>query len=219
MNRNLFRKIPVICLTLILTTGVFIPACDPLDEGVITLCDCSSHKYFDVQGLAVLAVTDLRTQKEIPENDTLQLAEFDGLFIDYIVEYHARSKPTKSSHWSFSLMNTAMACSCVAGPAGSKNEKLESLIITTINDFDEEHKANESINDLLVYKGSIFNSLDVSLEEFISSNKDMNLLQENMYLQLTKAPVLNSNFQVKISMKLSTGETYEVESKAFVLNP
>jgi len=122
--------------------------------------------------------------------------------------------------WSFSLMPTANACSVIPGTEGSKEEALVNFSITTLNDFDTEHLANSNINDLFDYHGGFFKALDnpIPLTQFIDEQTE-NLEQEDMILELKKAPEMNPEFKIKILMELSTGEVYEVEAAPIIVIP
>ena len=109
-------------------------------------------------------------------------------------------------------MNSAYGCSCAYdGDSGSKEEQLEKVTIITLNDFDDDHLANDTINDLFV---SNLNYLPI--EDYIANNND-NIRDPYEGFRLEKAPVLNKNFKAKVIVELSTGEVYEAETTEQVI--
>lgn len=85
-------------------------------------------------------------------------------------------------------MNTANACSSIApGGHGSKAEALDSLSIITLNDFDVDHPAGTSINDILDYGGSRYNPWNensIPLVDFLTERKGKLLETEDMISKL-----------------------------------
>ena len=78
----------------------------------------------------------------------------------------------------------------------------------------------QSINDLLEVDFSWleFSNTDleneiIPLNEFLSTYEG-NVPDENLYMNLTKAHSLNKSFQVVVSITLSNGENYIVNSEA-----
>ncbi len=201
-------KIKTYILTLILAIGFTFQNCDPFGDD----CDCPPFlgNYFDIRGIELInykkrgdCCADI-----IAENEEVYFSEYHGLTIDYIVEYHSNSYKQKNA-WNFSLMNTALACSCPEnGWEGSKDEKLDLLTIITLNDFDDEHIANDTINDLFEAR---FHNQTIDLNEYLQQDTTL-MLFEDFGLKLKKAPELNEEFKIKVIMELSTNETYEAES-------
>ena len=155
-------------------------------------------------------------KRDLISSDTIMFDELDKVYIDYLVIYTTQ-KPTQQD-WSFSLMPAVTACSYIAGGSGSKEETLVSLTITTINDFDADHLANSNINDLFDYHGSYWEGLTspIPLTQFLDGQTG-NLQEEDLILELKKAPEINQAFQLKVEMKLSTGEEYEFETAPIVI--
>jgi len=211
------KYLKTIALTLFLTTGFFLPSCDKSD---IPRCDDVGPLllFFDVITMTVSNFSDYDKLIEIPANDTIAFEELDRTYIDYHVIYLA-SKQQKRN-WSFSLMPTANACTYTQGSSGSKTEALVNFNITTINDFDNDHLANSSINDLFDYHGGFSNYLDdsIPLSQFLAEQTG-NLQTEDMSLELIKAPEIDQKFQIKVEMELSTGETFEFETEPIFITP
>lgn len=206
------KYIKYIAITTLLVFGISFPSCD--DDGLN--CNCPPETFFDVQDLEVVLYQDANLGLPISNEETVEFNDGKYIHLDYIVDYHTTNTPKWD--WSFSLINIAYACSCAVGSYQSKTEELVSLSITTLNDFDDEHLANSDITDLLLHQGFyidgeyIDENTNQILSELIPIRLNQRLMGEDMVLKLTKAPELNSEFKIKISMELSTGETYEVES-------
>ena len=204
-------------LTLLLFMGFIVPSCE--DDGV-DCSGCANSIYFDVEGMRVdLMTKDTDGAKSVITEDSLLFAELEEIYIDYEVDYHASVPP--QFHWSFSLMNTASACTCIPGAGGSKTEKLTALSIITVNEYDTEHPAGSEIHDLLDYYGSAFDPIyeGIPLPTVLAGALGELLDSEDLLLKLTKAPTMGTDFQLKIVLELSTGEKYEAESIPFYLAP
>ena len=138
-------KLKTILLTLVLSTGISFQRCSVVEDA----CDCGDFfgEFFDVRGMELIHFrqTDASVQI-IGQGEEVPFSSYSGLNINFIVDYIGHASP--KSH-GFSLINTAMACTCVPnGIAGSRDEVLTNLVITTINDYDENHLAGDTINDL-----------------------------------------------------------------------
>ena len=201
------RNTKLIGLTLFLFLGFVIPSCEKSTDDYDPYCQCHLYKYFDIKGFNDFTYTrDSLTNRQVMPFDTVSFSTFkSGLLVHYDVDYHAFAEP--KSDYSFSLMNTADAsCICDVGYGGSKKEKIKSLTITTINDFDDEHSANSSINDLFYIYDSEKNL--INFEDFLNSQTGL-IQKQSMTLRLKKAPTLNPEFNFKVTLELSNGELYE----------
>jgi len=203
-TRRMRRK--TFFLTLLLVTGFTFQNCDPFD------CNCPpfSGGYFDIQGIDLINYKKRGNSSvdKLLENEEVKFSDYSGLTIDYIVEYHSNNCHQKKT-WDFSIMNSALACSCLEnGWEGSKEEKINSLTILTLNDFDTEHRANDTINELLDIG---FHCETFDLNEYLLQDTS-NIEFEDLILKLKVAPELNNEFKVKVIMELSTNEIYESES-------
>jgi len=118
-------------------------------------------------------------------------------------------------------MPIANACSYIPGTKGSKEEALVDFSIITLNDFDADHLANSNINDLFNYYGgyiSFFDAIPVPLTQFLDEQTGI-IEEEDMVLELKKAPELNQEFKIKVVLELSTGEVYEYETEPIYITP
>lgn len=225
MTSKLPQKFGTLFLTLILITGIIIPSCEngmeeECDPTLGGGCGCPPTEYFDIQGMDVQVRERKDEITEIDELDTVSFENVADIMVNFEVDYHTSSSPSLSPKSTpiFSTMSSAYACSIVYWPLGSKTESLTRFEVITINDFDEEHKANESINDLLKFTPYTVYHDSAPLPEFLDNYTD-NILEPYMRLVLSKAPTLDSKFHIKVIMELSTGEAYEAESKPFILLP
>lgn len=201
-------------LVLALVVGLPLQMCSPENDND---CNCGpiTGSYFDIKGMesANYRNIDENSVRRMLENETVPYSEYAGLWIEYEVDYisQRRSKPS-----SFSMINSAYACSCLYdGYAGSKNEKLANISVITLNDFDETHRANDTINDLIVVKGYYFQE-DEYLQNYLV-NDTTNILFPGIQLLVDRKPTLNENYKVKVVVELSTGEVYQNVSESIVI--
>ncbi len=157
-------------LTLLLAIGFSFPNCHRGDDGFDCNCSPFEGDYFDVKG--ILEIVNYKERgtccaDALKENDTVRFSDYDFLSIKFDVDYHS-SNLLRRRTWDFSLMNEALACSCLtSGWLGSKEEQLDSISIITLNDFDAEHLANRSINDLMQ---TYMDEKRVNVNEFSAQN-------------------------------------------------
>lgn len=208
-------KFKTILLTIALAIGFSFQNCDQSDDFGDCICPPIIGNYFDINGILV---KNLRGNggccgRIIKENDEVKLSEYDALYLECIVDFYGNNC-NKNKSRGFSLMNSALACSCQwDGELGSQEEKLNSLTILTLNDFDNEHLANDTINDLI----NIDNHNGyINLNEYLLQDTSLMMYYE-FEMRLTKAPVLNDTFQYKVIMELSTNEVYETESIPMII--
>lgn len=196
-------KSKVVLLTTLLTIGFTFQNCIPE-------CNCSpiDTPFFDIKGIAI---------SNMPSKAEVDFENYFGIYMSYQVDY-ITSVCEKKQDWGFSLMNTALACDCdFNGSQGSKNEKLDNVTVITLNDFDSEHLANDTINDLMQVRVGEFNLVD--LDQYLQQDS-MLIPKVNLELglMLKKAPELNKSFEVKIIVDLSTSETYEATSQPITID-
>jgi hypothetical protein len=193
-------KNKIALLTLLLTIGFTTQQCDN--------CSCPpvDFPFFDVYDIEVEHGTTPASGDAF--GDPVTFANYIGINVKYLHTVVANQKfKQKQNNWNFSLMNSAYGCSCVPnGSNGSKEEKLEKVTIITLNDFDDNHLANDTINDLFV-SGLEY----LSIEEYLEKNDD-NIRNTYENFNLQQAPVLNKSFKAKVIIELSTGEVYEAET-------
>jgi hypothetical protein len=190
-----------ILITVFLITGISFQSCSD-DE-----CPGTEYReFFDIQGIQV---NHWGTDHKPIEEIEILFEEYGFVNLELIVDYIVHQQDRK---FNFSLMNSAYACSPYpAGQGGSKEEAIESLQIISINDFDEDHKAGDPINNLLELSEIFEGTGPIPLEDYLN-NLTGNVSSEYFRLRLLKELSLSNEFQVKVVINLSTGENYEATS-------
>ena len=196
------KKIKILTLTFLLTMGFTFQTCDK--------CPPFEGEFFDIQGFEIINYTTT-SGDEIEENEEVEFSFYGSLALSFEVEYLVNNFE-KKSQFGFSLMNTAFAEDCLSnGVKGSKEESIYSLTVLTLNDFNNEYMANDTINEILNVRGTPYN-----LNEYLAI--DSSLIQKELFeLDLSTAPTLNEEFHVKMILELSTNEIYEAESIPFII--
>lgn len=209
--RTFIKNIRTKVLVFILVIGLPLQMCSPENDDD---CNCGpiTGKYFDIQGM------DLENYKNVDENavspmmpnEAVPYDEYAGLRINYDVDYISQGRAKKPS---FSFIQSAYACSCIFdGELGSKYEKLSTITVISLNDFDETHRANDTINDLIIVKGFYLQE-DQYLQDFLV-NDTLNIQFPGIQLKVDRKPTLNENYKVKVLVELSTGEVYQETSES-----
>lgn len=208
-------NLKVVLLTIFLAIGFSFHNCS--NDYDCSDCTPIESEYFDIQGMNITTSKVGATEQqssEIQLNETVSFENFKMVSLIFSVNYIAQNWQKKNLP-SFSLMNTAYGCSCVYnGISGSKEEVLENITFITLNDFDNEHLTNDTINDLL--KMRVSNSIggkyySTEIEAYLLSDST-NIKEEWLQFELQKAPEINTEFKIKAIIELSTGEIYEAES-------
>jgi hypothetical protein len=194
---------PSILLTFLLASGILFPFCDFYNP-----CNCSeiAGDYFDIKGMTT---EQINAGVRLSANQVVPFASY-ALYLHYDVDYvsFCHEKP-------FSFIQSAMACECVYdGYLGAKSERLETMQVITLNDFDSDHPANDTINDLISVREL---GLSSTLENYLTQDTAL-IRQETLILGLTKAPTTNDALKLKIIVSLSNGENYETETLPVIMN-
>ena len=188
-------------LTLLLAVGFTGQQCNPLGCG----CDDFRGKYFDIQGISVDSFRKRGSccADRMKAGEDVTLADHH-LGIRYQISYFSAQRP-RPTRAPFSLISPAAACSCIEDGYLGSRERLRSFTVVTINDFDAQHLANDTINDLLqtvVYPGQT-----TDLVTYLQA--DTTLIQQRDYvLYLKKRPVLRPDFAARMTIVLQNGESY-----------
>ncbi|WP_310992770.1 hypothetical protein [Aequorivita marina] len=206
-----YKSIRTKILVFALVVGLPLQMCSPENYDD---CNCGpiAGAFFDIKGMELdnFKKTGENSIGIIEENEAVTYNEYAGLGIDYDVEYISQNRPKKPS---FSLIQSAYACSCIFnGERGSKYEKLSNITVISLNDFDESHRANDTINDLILAKG-FYHQDDEYLQDYLA-NDTINIQYEGLRLMVDRKPTLNENYKVKVVVELSTGEVYEKVSNS-----
>ncbi len=197
-------------LVIALVVGLPLQMCSPENGGD---CNCGpvTGRFFDIKGMELHSYkkTGENSAALMTENEAVTYNDYSGLSVQYTVDYISESR----SQWpNFSLIQSAYACSCIFdGDSGSKNEKLSNITVITLNDFDESHKANDTINDLIL--ATAYSLEDQYLQDYLLNHTE-NIPFPGINLKVDRKPTLNENYKVKIIVELSTGEVYQKVSES-----
>lgn len=190
-------------------------------------CECPeiAGTYYNILGLDNLRHTQLKNNEfsYLAENDTVGFEDYKGLEFSFNSEFTFGENEIPAAPFHFSLINTAYGFSCHCynnGDFGSL-QKIEAFDIITINDFDSLHLANDTINEYFVTESEA--TLDSFLlrknSRLFSSWRPIGIVEDELkfYLFLNKRPVLDSVFQVKVTIELDNGTVYSMKSDAIYL--
>lgn len=208
--QTFLKSIRTKVLVFALVVGLPLQMCSPENGGD---CNCGpiTGAYFDINGMNLNNYKKLGENSVVRmiENEAVPYAEYVGLIVEYEVDYISQNRPKRPS---FSLITSAYACTCVTdGDRGSKYEKLSNITVITLNDFDETHAANDTINDIVLVK-SFYSQEDVYLNDYLV-NDTLNIQFPGIQLKVDRKPTLNENYKVKVILELSTGEVYQKVSE------
>ena len=169
--------------------------------------DCNfgpTLEFFDIQNVEV---NHLSLDGSVLDNNEISFGDYGFLRLNFVVDYIADHQAIRND---FSLINSVYGCTPEPpGQLGSKEESFELFEIVTINDYDEEHKAGESINDILELVD--FENSPILFDDFLNELSG-NVPRELFAFKLLNGPTINKEFQVRVNVNLSTGEEYEVLS-------
>ncbi|MGB3343224.1 MAG: hypothetical protein WBA61_04880 [Aequorivita sp.] len=201
-KKNIKTKVLVIALVM----GLPLQMCSPNGGGDDCNCGPITGEYFDIKGMELQNYKWIGPNSIFPieENEAVPYADYAGLEVAYIVDYISQRRAKRPG---FSLTSSAYACSCIHdGDRGSKYEKLSNITVITLNNFDENHAANDTINDLIMVK-------DEYLRDYLAKDT-LNIQFPGIQLKLDRKPTIDENYKVKVIVELSTGEVYQNISKS-----
>lgn len=189
-------KILKLLLTSVLVIGFILPGCnDDID------CDCSFVKpYFEVVGLN----TELIQSNAAP----VQWQDFQGR-MEFIATYYGDLNIEKAEKifYTFSLIPTASACSCLPDGYAGAEVGIDSLSFTTTYDYNSNYPAGSDISEILEFSdwGSEFKSY----QDYRTQNDEF-LQFEMQTFRLKQAPdVNNTTLQLTIRVVLDDGKEFE----------
>ncbi len=198
------KTIRIIALIALFTLGFGLPSCT--DD-----CSCPpvEGKYFSIQDILLnsYGLTAEGMLQIAEENDTINLGDY-LLNVAFETEY-VSLLPHKNAV-SFSLINSAYACSCLGNGMDGAKEKVTSFQLISLNNFDTEHQAGDTVNSLfeLDYYGP-----STKPEEFFQQH----LWEEQYFLTLKEKPASSEPLQLKLVLSLDNGTVMEAVSKAVVI--
>lgn len=178
-------------------------------------CDCcfgDIPEYFDIQDIEI---QHLNLDYSRLDSTDIAFNEYGFLRLTFLVNYIVQHQQL---HHSFSMITAAYGCTPPEpGELGSKEEAIELLEILTVNDYNENLKAGDSINGIMS-----ITDLDNSPSPYLLSDYlielDANIPQERFTFKLTEQPTFDKPFQVMVKLSLSTGEEYEILSSIINFN-
>ena len=175
--------------------------------------------YFEIQGLKStnLKFTNTSSNLSVPI-EASELVNWKDYFIrtTFDVKYQAFEQERKSGGANL------YALSCVPeGHAGSK-VGLDTLYIVTLNDYNSNYKANDTINKII-----LLNEWTYSLENYNQFKSPAQYIQENnksvkaktFEIKFNEKPGdASSEQKFKIIYKLNNGRTFDVITSSVKLN-
>ena len=196
--------------TFLFLTGLTFSNCGLYDDD----CNCPPviGAYFDIRGIESLVhhrkIPNTNSAPPMGDGETVPFDEYYGVLINYQLDYISQHKPEKPF---FGSAGRLMACSCVNnGDAGAKTEKLKSVTVITLNDFNTQYSTGDTLNDLITVQGQ-------PLEDYLQSTRNERIKYQNLTLGLSEAPETNPEYRVKVIVELDNGETYERESPTVII--
>lgn len=188
-------KVLKLLLTSVLVVGFILPGCDSID------CDCGDVKrYFEVLGL---------NSELIQANATsVQWQDFQGrmdLLATYYGDLNIENKENR--FFTFSLIPTAAACSCLPNGYDGSEVGIDSLSFTTTYDYNANYAAGSDIAEILEFSnwGSEFQSY----QDYMTKNDEFIELEWQQF-RLKQAPdVNNTPLQLTINLILDDGSSFE----------
>jgi len=184
-----------------------------------TSSDCEFgpvHEYFDILGFNQVfhVKTDYSYHEESIE---LSFEEYSHLELYYDVIYISeldKHPPHLNSGW----MSTLHACSPPrAGYNGSKEEAYSQIDIFTMNDYNDTILAGENINHLIELSDLNRYQDFFSVEDYLASIEG-NVPVDVIYIRPIIEPNSGEDFQIKIQVELSNGESFQTETPSVTFN-
>jgi hypothetical protein len=161
----------------------------------------SLKKYFDVKGIS--AVNDNKySGKSIKEAQDIPIQDY-RMYIMLKTKFYSRYGDKKVS---------AFICNALAleGKDGTE-EKIKYIKITTDENYDEKHNANQPINDIVtVYPYS------KALDDYLSMT-EFSLKQEGLTLTINNPPSQKKSISFNVEFALTNGEIYHSKTSPVVI--
>ncbi|MEO1260704.1 MAG: hypothetical protein AAFZ15_18040 [Bacteroidota bacterium] len=204
--KNLF----LFLLVLFFTVGIVFPSCQNDDDGINCKCPPITGEFFRINDLDI--INRNLNGNEIATNEIVSLDDYIiGIQID--PEFYALQK--RKINTGFSLMNSALACSCIFDGMSGAKERIEEMTIVTKNDFSDNLLANDTISSLFEIRDDYYGG-QFSIDSFI--DREQNLLYfDGLYLLLKNKPTTDTAFQIELKIKLDNGEEFIVENEPVII--
>jgi len=183
----------VVFLTLIILSGLALPRCD------ISSIECDfgeTPNFFEIFDISLVHLN----QEQATIETEVARDDYGFLLLSYMVRYVVSHEPTGD----FSFASSAYGCTPPApGENGTKEQALEDLAIITLNDINEDYRANDTINDMiLVFEDS---EEPTELTDYLDQPRS-NVAEELLLLKLKELPESGSELQLRATASFSTGE-------------
>lgn len=196
-------KIFKLLLTAVLVVGFIMPGCDSIN------CNCGDTKpYFDIEGFDASLI-----QANVA---SLQWEEFRGT-MNYITTYYGdlNMEQKENEFYTFSLISSALACSCLPNGYDGSEVGIDSLTFTTTYDYNANFPAGSDISDILEFRP--WDRDYMTYAEFMVEN-DLSVIREQEDFRLTEAPdMTDTPLQLTIRLVLDNGEIYELTTEGINL--
>jgi hypothetical protein len=100
-------------------------------------------------------------------------------------------------------------------PEPTYTEQVDSLLVTSRNDYDAQHPAGTSLNDLIriTHRGG-----NVALQDFLTRPQGVESITKQ-YLTVTAPPARSANQQFQVRIHLVNGEVYKTAVSTIILQP
>lgn len=189
-------------------------------------CDCPEviGDYSNILGFNGVTHSQMKNNElsYLMNNDTVDFEDYQGLEVSFSSEFTFGENEAPATPFHFSLINTAYGTSCYCVNNGERGslQKVEAFDIITLNDFDSLHLANDTINQYFTTEyGTSLDSSLIENENRLYGGWGQTAIEDELkfHLFLSKRPVLDSTFQVKINIELNDGAVYSTESDAIII--
>lgn len=198
--------------SLLLLSNIFL-GCEAFDKED----ECPPVKeYFQITGLNSTNSKFTNIEGDIwePINQNVKV-DYSSFFIRYHFEKEFISNNTFNSN------GMLMALSCVED--GERGDKIgiDTLIIHTVYDYNNSHKKNSCINDIIIMNEwtSFASDFDefYSIKQYINVNKS-SIQVPHFEIKITEKPEKETEFAVKVEYILNNGDTITNISEPIILS-
>jgi hypothetical protein len=174
-----------------------LPACDLLSG--TDKCGGDSLPYYDVQGVRFWA---MQPGQQVQSGSTASVATL-SLRLDLDVRYYSAA-PAPAGRF----LAAAMACDPAPPGFRGTTERIDSLVIRSRYDYDAQHPAGSSLNDILL----VDNSTHSLAHHLQGGQKEPS---QQLWLRLSAAPTRSATQEFVVRYRLTNGEVYTAATPAF----
>jgi len=184
-----------------------------LNATLITICiltfGCDrcpqTEKYYDIEGVHLqnefnsLARTNPNFEAFYSQ-DSVKF-EYFTLKTSYSLRYYSLQQQN-----AFSFIPAAYALDCVEPGNGGTKEKIESLTLLALSDYNSRFKTGDTLNAIINVNG-------LSVSNYIENQNQFTVDLFGFLINLTEKPDTAVKHSFKLIYKLQNGEIYEAESQ------